>query len=79
MLQKAFIKKVLAENSGYPGFLFGNSTGAAIVLKVSYVLFSGRSNYILINFWNQIQGRTLSIDQALICNFFFHEYIWRQY
>ncbi|XXG51273.1 hypothetical protein AAC387_Pa02g5086 [Persea americana] len=30
---KAFIEKVLAENSGYPCFLFGHSTGAAILLK----------------------------------------------
>ncbi|XP_010936859.1 uncharacterized protein [Elaeis guineensis] len=30
---KAFLEKVLAENSGFPCFFFGHSTGAAIVLK----------------------------------------------
>ena len=34
-LQKSYLQKVLADNPGLPCFLFGHSTGGAIVLKVS--------------------------------------------
>lgn len=53
--QGAFLEKIKSENPGIPCFLFGHSTGGAVVLKVSlkssaYVMLLNLS-LSLLNFW----------------------------